>query len=149
MYTKTCTYKLTYKGVLKLDTIPYNDVLILKKGSMEVNSSIVALDLTLQRGAISSISEEALSFSYEHFLGSHTYYHATHELLSGVSPISHAIHLKDQDLFHHKVDCIYFHNTHNVNVVTIVQIWTGRICFRGCSNELTNINILLCTVMAS
>ena len=50
MYTKTCTYKLTYKGVLKLDTIPYNDVLILKKGSMEVDNSIEALGLTLEYG---------------------------------------------------------------------------------------------------
>ena len=74
---------------------------------MEVDSSIEALVLTLQRGATSSISEEASPFSYEHFLENHTYYHPAHELLSVVSPISQAVHMKDHDLLHHKVDCIY------------------------------------------
>ena len=82
-----CTPKLvhtktTYKGVLKLDTIHYHGVLIFKKGSVEGSSSIEALDLTLQRGATSSISEEAVSFSYEHFLENRTYYHTNHILLS-------------------------------------------------------------------
>ena len=34
--------KTIYKGVLNLDTIHYHDVLIFKKGSMEVVSSIEA-----------------------------------------------------------------------------------------------------------
>ena len=46
--------KTTYKGVAKLDTVHYYDVLIFKNGSTEVDSSIEALDLTLQRGATSS-----------------------------------------------------------------------------------------------
>ena len=74
---------------------------------MEVDRSIEALDLTLQRGATSAISEEALSFSYEHFLENHTYYNIAHGLLSTKFPISQAIHRKDQDLLHHKPDYIY------------------------------------------
>ena len=38
---------------------------------MEVDSSIEVFDLSLQRGAPSSISEEASSFSYEYFLENH------------------------------------------------------------------------------
>ena len=74
---------------------------------MEVDSSIEALDLTLQRGATSSISEEASSFSYEHFLENHAYYHTAHRLMSVMFPISQAVHLKDQDLLHHKVNYVY------------------------------------------
>ena len=72
--------------MVNLDSIHYHDVLIFKKGSMEVDSSIKALDLSLQREAPSSISEEASSFSYDYFLKNHTYYHTAHELLSTVFP---------------------------------------------------------------
>ena len=68
MYTKT-----NYKGVLKLRAIHRHGVLIFKKGSMEVDSSIEARGLTLQRGATFSINEEASSFSHEHFLDNHAY----------------------------------------------------------------------------
>ena len=104
MYIHT---KTTYKGVLNLDTAHYHDVLIFKKESMEVDSSIEALDLTLQRGATSSKIEKASSFSYERFLENHTYYHTTHGLMLAMFPISQAVHLKDQDLLHHKVNYIY------------------------------------------
>ena len=87
---------------------------------MEVDSSIEVFDLSLQRGAPSSISEEASSFSYEYFLENHTCYHTAHELLSTMFPISQAVHLKDQDLLHHKVDYIYISIiTHNVTVVIV------------------------------
>ena len=109
--------KTTYKGVLNLDTVHYHDVLIFKKGSMEVDSSIEALDLTLQRGATSSISEEASSFSYEHFLENHTYYHTAHRLLSSVSPISRAIHLKDQDILIYMIGHILIY-TYTPNIVS-------------------------------
>ena len=52
----------TYKGVLKLDEVHCHVVLIFKKGPMEVDSSIEALDLKLQRGATFSIREEVSSF---------------------------------------------------------------------------------------
>ena len=93
--------------MLEFVDVHCHDLLIFKKGSMEVDSSIEALDLTLQRGATSSISEEASSFSYEHFLENHTYYNIAHGLLSVVSPISQAVHLKDHDLLHHKVNYSY------------------------------------------
>ena len=70
-------------------------------------SSIEALGLTLQRGKTFSRSEEASSLSYEHFSENHAYYHTTHELLLAISPISWVVHLKDQDLLHHKLDYIY------------------------------------------
>ena len=111
---------------------------------MEVDSSIEVFDLSLQREAPSSISEEASSFFYEYFLENQTCYHTAHELLSTMFPISQAVPLKDQALLY-----LHFHNTHNVTVVTVFQTWTDRTCFRGCWNGLTDINILLCTVMAS
>ena len=49
---------------MEIVDVHYRDVLIFKKGSMEVYSAIEALDLTLEREAIVSISEEASSFSY-------------------------------------------------------------------------------------
>ena len=110
MYTKTCTYKNNlYKGALTLDAVHCHGVLIFKKGSMEVDSSIEALDLTLQRGATFSISEEASSFSYYDFQENHPYCHTDHGLLPTISPISRAIHLKEQYLLHHKVIDIYIY----------------------------------------
>ena len=74
---------------------------------MEVDGSIEALDLTLERGATCSISEEALSLSYEHFVENHTYYNTAHGLLSTMFTISQVVHQKEQDLLHDKVDYIY------------------------------------------
>ena len=136
--------------MLKLVVIHCHGVLIFKKGSMEVDNSIEALGLTLQRGATFSISDEASSFSYEHFLENHACHHTAHRLLPTISPIW-VVHLKDQVLLHYKVYyiCISIIVTHNVTVVTIFQTWTDHTCFRGCWNRLTDINLLLCILMAS
>ena len=150
MYTKTCTYKNNLKRGIEPwhSTLPWCTAI--KKGPTEVNSSIETVDLTLQRGVTSSISKDALSFSCEHFLESHTYCHIAHGLLSIVFPISQAVHLKNQDLLHHKVDSIYI----SIIPITLLlllffQTWTDRTCIQGCWNGLTDINILLFIVVAS
>ena len=107
MFTKLVHTKTTYKGVLKLNAVHCHGVVMFKKGFMEVYSSIEALRGTLQRGTPFSIGEEASSLSYEHFLGS--YYHTARRLLPSISPISRAIHLKEQYLLHHKVIDIYIY----------------------------------------
>ena len=83
-------------------------------------------------------------------MGNPAYYHTGHGLLPTSSPISQATHMRDECLPYHTVNYIDISlNTHNITVVTVFQIWTDRTCFRGCQNWLTDINILLCTVITS
>ena len=81
--------------------------LLIKKGSKEVDSSIEALELTQRIGVTFSISEGASSFSCSQSLVNPACCHTSHELLPPSSPISHARHLRDTDMLHHNVSCIY------------------------------------------
>ena len=138
VYSNPKTKYRNFWRVLEFVDVHCHGVLILKKGSMEIDSSIEALDLTLQRGATFSTREEASSFSYLHSLENHAYCHTGHGLLSASSPKSQARHLRDANLIEREEG--YWSLIHNIKPVE--KINTCHYFMEKCSFSLVQVDVL-------